>query len=136
MKVKVSFELNLDDTRWNIDTIRDIPLSIFNLSDLLSTALSAKMEYRMSILARPEDALKTALLNLCDEDIQLLRSMFDNVFEVSGTTEDGHTFQFTERYPTSSTLVIDEVSKEEPGIMYTGKFLDELRAEATELRYE
>lgn len=93
------------------------------------------MEYRLSLRERPDAELNAERLKLCDEDIQILRSMFDN-FEVRGTTEDGHTFHFNDNGIDHSTLVIDGVAAEEPGIMYTGKSLDELQVEDAELRYE
>lgn len=110
MKIRISYDLTLDETSYNIETVQDIVFTLGNIGNLLGGFKSKRMEDKMDIYSW-EDNLREPALKCCDEDIQILGTMFDN-FAVQGETEDGHFFEFLHKKPYIEEMIIDGVKQE------------------------
>lgn len=113
MKVKITFELDLADTSYNIDKVKLIPICLQNLGQwfykLHCHYLSQKFDDLFRITNKDctyNDAMKKAIMEHAEENLKLSGQMFNN-YQVEGLTEDGHTFKFTHTDPgyNEATLV-------------------------------
>lgn len=105
MKVKITFELDLKDTHYNIKKVKLIPVCLQNLGMWLDKLnchyLSNKFDRLVANAAADcvyNDAMKKALLEHDDQDIKLSGQLFNN-YKVEGVTDDGHKFKFTHKGP-------------------------------------
>jgi len=105
MKVKITFELDLKDTHYNVNKVRLIPVCLQNLGQWLYKLhchyLSDKFERMVKNAAADcvyNDEMKKALMEHADQDLKLSEQLFNN-YKVEGVTEDGHTFEFTHKDP-------------------------------------
>ncbi len=105
MKVKVTFELDLKDTHFNINKVKLIPVCLQNLGqwfyELHCYYLSHKLDRMVSNAAKDciyNDAMKKALIEAAEQDLVLSEQLFNN-YKVEGVTEDGHKFEFSHQDP-------------------------------------
>ncbi len=108
MKVKVTFELDLKDTHYNIKKVKLIPICLQNLSSWFNELHLHKLQKRVSELAdkvgcKPE--VVKALLEHQEQDLKLSEQLFNN-YRVEGVTEDGHKFEFTHQDPGYKELTL------------------------------
>jgi len=105
MKVKITFELDLKDTHYNIKKVKLIPVCLMNLgmwfSKLNCHYLSDKCDRIVANSAKDcpyNDVMKKALLEQVDQNITLSGQLFNN-YRIEGITEDGYKFEFTHQDP-------------------------------------
>lgn len=105
MKIKVTFELDLKDTHYNIDKVKLIPVCLQNFGQwfykLHCHYLNEKLERLVKNSAGDciyNDEMKKALVESDNQDLMLSEQLFNN-YKVEGITEDGHGFEFTHQDP-------------------------------------
>ena len=105
MKVKVTFELDLKDTHYNIKKVKLIPVCLMNLGMWLDKLHCHYLEKELDALVRTtkadctyNDAMKKAIMENAEVDTALSKQLFNN-YKVEGVTEDGHKFEFTHQDP-------------------------------------
>jgi len=99
MKVTVTFDLDLSDCpAFNMPDIDSIPAAVENLASLFHELHIKQLEKKCRHLGKPnkDDAIQEALLEHTEQDIRLTDQLA-NTFGVSGTTDDGHDFEFISR---------------------------------------
>lgn len=92
MKVKITMELDLAGTFYNIDTEDDLNACVENLSFWLGELKSLPCEKKCSLLANSvQEPMFSCCVKHYDDDIKLGEEMFKNI-SFSGITEDGNEF--------------------------------------------
>ena len=93
MKVKITMELDLAGTFYNIDTEDDLKACVENLSFWLGDLKSLPHEKKCSLLANSvQEPILSCAMKHHDDDIKLGEEMFKNI-SFSGITEDGKEFE-------------------------------------------
>ena len=95
MKVKISFELNLMGTNYNINNKSEINACVENLCDWLGELRVISREKQIDLIASLPDGPATdtqmAMLKAIEDEIILGKDIFKNI-SFQGKTEDGHEF--------------------------------------------
>lgn len=92
MKVKITMELDLAGTFYNIDTEDDLKACIENLSFWLGDLKSLPHEKKCSLLAGSvQEPMFSSCMKHYNDDVKLGEEMFKNI-SFSGITEDGKEF--------------------------------------------
>jgi len=101
MKVKITFELDLKDTHYDIPRIGLIPVCLMNLGqwfhELHLHHLHKKFDFLAEKNSHSPEVVK-AIRQHNDQNLMLSEQLFHN-YKVEGTTIDGHTFEFTHKEP-------------------------------------
>lgn len=108
-RVIVSFELDLkDNSSLNISKLEDLRGSLQNLSSLFHELhLHQLQKITDSMCYKGEEVMKKTLIRCSEEDAAITEQLFHN-YTVSGTTDDGHTFETNHKEPGyQETMKID-----------------------------
>lgn len=108
-RVTVSFELDLkDNPSLNISKLEDLRGSLQNLSSLFHELhLHQLQKLTESMCYKGEEVMKQALISCNEQDLAITEQLFHN-YTVSGTTDDGHTFESNHQQPGyKETMKID-----------------------------
>jgi len=99
MKVRITFELDLKDTHYNINKVKFIPICLENLVGwfykLHTHYLNQKFDDLFTTTAPDctyNDAMKKAIMDNVEQDLTLSKQLFNN-YKIEGVTDDGHTFE-------------------------------------------
>jgi hypothetical protein len=107
MKVKMSFELDLENTGYNIDNLSELRLSIQNLSSWLHELHEHYLDRRMETWDILNDVERQFMKATIERDIKLSKQLFNN-HSIQGITDDGHSFEFNHQEPGyKETMIID-----------------------------
>lgn len=100
MKVKVTFEMDLADTHYNIDEVRLIPVCLQNLSSWFNKLHLHYLEESCNSVASEyaNEETKKAVCEHVEQDLKLSEQLFNN-WKVEGATDDGHKFEFVHQEP-------------------------------------
>jgi adenine deaminase len=99
MKIKISLELDVSGTSYEIKNEKCVPFVLTNLGQLFQELQNIQYEHKRGVFSSPcDEETKKALLKQYDERIKILSTMFHN-WTVEGETKDGKQFEFTHTEP-------------------------------------
>ena len=100
MKIKISLELDVTGTLYEIKNKKRVEAVLSNIAQLFQEFQNNQYIRKTDILSSEysSEAMKKALLKNCDEHIQILSTMFHN-WTVEGEMKDGNRFKFTHTEP-------------------------------------
>ena len=100
MKVKISFELDLAGTHYNMRNEKCIPECLQNLGSLVNELHLRQLEESLRILDDYKDdkVMRKALMSHNEQDKKLTSQLFHN-YAVEGVLENGKKFTFTHTEP-------------------------------------
>ena len=86
MKIKISLELDLSETDYDIHSLNDVPFVAQNIRDLFAELRLNALESITNAMTMPDEPMKTAMLKVYRDDAQITKGMFDK-FSISGTVD-------------------------------------------------
>jgi len=99
MKVKITFELDLKGTHYNIPNKSVLNLYLQNLGSWIHALHLKYLDNRIEAqLYKGDPATKKAHIMHAEQDAKLSAQIFNN-YTVEGTTENGQHFKFTHQEP-------------------------------------
>jgi hypothetical protein len=119
MKVKITFELDLKDTSYNVDKVRLIPVCLQNLGNWFYNLHLYYLHENIRLIAASSKNIDKRWVKAVSEHHEENESLSEQLFynyRVEGTTEDGHEFVFTHQDPgyKEKTLVDGKETHIEP----------------------
>jgi len=114
MKVKISFELDLSGTHYNILSKKDISICLQNIGSWLHALHTHYLDQRLEIeFSQADEATKKAMRKHAAQDIKLSEQLFRH-YQVEGIAENGQKFTFLHEEPGyKEQIIIDKpVNKE------------------------
>lgn len=124
MKVKLSIELDLSGTSYNIKDIPDLNDGVIsNISSWLYELNLLYGDKKLKVFTtsvpsktpEEEKLWRDALHKIADDDLKLSSQLFHN-FHIEGVTEDGHSFSFTHKEPGyKEQFLIDGIDRSKTG---------------------
>lgn len=99
MKVKISFELELSKTDYNINNARLVNECVQNIWDWLYELHNHYLEAKVASAVKAKaNAKENKAVEKIDTDNLILSSQLTNI-QIEGTTEDGFVFKFPKNTP-------------------------------------